>query len=243
MSALDITGQRYGALVAASPTSDSKHGSSIWLFKCDCGNDVGRPLALVRARQKRGNWQACAKPGCGFAQRSSTTFKKGSAARLRHGAHRRGATTVEYTTWTHMIGRCHNPKNKRFEYYGARGIAVCARWRGELGFDLFLADMGPRPPGMRSIERRDNSQGYEPGNCKWSNYQEQNRNKRSNRLVTIGNETLCVTDWAARNGIKPATAFRRIYSGWDIVAAVTLPAVPASISGRRGAASRMAGAA
>jgi len=46
----------------------------------------------------------------------------------------------EYNSWSAMIARCYNPKHKKYQYYGGRGITVCIRWREE--FFNFLDDMG-----------------------------------------------------------------------------------------------------
>lgn len=56
--ALDLTGQRFGRLVAIRPTEkrDSQH-LIIWEFQCDCGNIIERTGRQV----KRGNTQSC---GC-----------------------------------------------------------------------------------------------------------------------------------------------------------------------------------
>jgi hypothetical protein len=78
-----------------------------------------------------------------------------------------------------MISRCHNPNHVSFSYYGGRGIAVCERWRAD--FPAFLADMGERPAGM-TIERMENSLGYEPSNCKWATRREQGQNSRHCKL-------------------------------------------------------------
>ena len=82
----------------------------------------------------------------------------------------------ENRIWAVMIQRCHNPKNTVFAYYGGSGITVCQKWRDS--FEAFLSDVGPRPSDKHSIDRIDNSKGYEPGNCKWSTREEQAANKR-----------------------------------------------------------------
>jgi len=45
---LDITGERYGALVALYDTNTKKNGTSIWMFRCDCGKTKMLPLNHVR---------------------------------------------------------------------------------------------------------------------------------------------------------------------------------------------------
>jgi|688.fasta_scaffold00571_50 hypothetical protein len=91
-----------------------------------------------------------------------------------------GYRTVDhplYATWSNMIGRCSNPDDTNYANYGARGITVCARWRKS--FAAFAADMGQRPTPEHSIDRRDNSKGYSPANCKWATRIEQAQNKRT----------------------------------------------------------------
>jgi hypothetical protein len=73
-----------------------------------------------------------------------------------------------------MIQRCTNPKQKKYKFYGGRGIKVCKRWRD---FRHFLADMGERPSGT-TLDRRENEKGYEPGNCRWATTEEQLANRR-----------------------------------------------------------------
>ncbi len=119
---------------------------------------------------------------------------------------KRGVVTPEYRSWLSMKTRCRNPKAPNFHLYGGRGIAVCKRW---LSFESFLADMGYRPPGT-SLDRVDNALGYFRENCRWSTAKEQASNRRNNRLITIGYETLTLTEWARRAGISDTAMLYRV---------------------------------
>jgi hypothetical protein len=83
-----------------------------------------------------------------------------------------------------MLQRCRDPKARNYKWYGARGITVCERWRGKDGFENFRADMGERPDGL-TLDRIDPFGNYEPGNCRWATWTEQQRNKRPRQPTTL----------------------------------------------------------
>lgn len=94
----------------------------------------------------------------------------------------RAGMSPAYKSWTGMIQRCHNEKNPSYQDYGGRGITVHADWRGPGGFELFFAHVGPRPAPGLSIDRIDNSRGYEPGNLRWATRSVQMRNRRGSGI-------------------------------------------------------------
>jgi hypothetical protein len=121
-----------------------------------------------------------------------------------------------------MIERCHSPACEGYEWYGARGIAVCERWRHD--FAAFIADMGRRPSPALSIDRIDNDGNYGPGNCRWATTQEQGANKRTSRLLTCDGTTLTITEWAGRTGLHHTIIRARIKHGWPLPEALHTPA-------------------
>lgn len=163
---------------------------------------------------------------CSTICKKPTGFKKGGQPRLRHGEKTRlDGSSPEYGTWMRVLGRCNNPTNNRFAFYGGRGIKVCPRWQEhERGFENFLADMGRKPTQKHSIERIDNERGYEPTNCRWATHREQMRNTRRNIRVQIGNELLCLLDAVERFGVcSYAAAIDRVAKGWDPLLAASKP--------------------
>ncbi len=159
-------GKRVGHLTVIALAGINKHRETTWRCRCDCGKET----IVSRGRLRTGHTKSC---GCLKAETDTRrTLKHGNA---QGGT---GASTPTYRSWLSMNQRCTNPKKKTWKHYGGRGITICERWRGENGFQNFLADMGPRPAGM-TLDRWPNNNGnYEPGNCRWATPSQQNRNQR-----------------------------------------------------------------
>lgn len=103
-----------------------------------------------------------------------------------------------------MIQRCRDPGHKSYEEYGGAGVAVSDAW---LDFRRFLADMGERPPGT-TVDRIDNSRGYEPGNCRWATTSQQGRSKQSSVYIDFRGERLHLIEVANRTGRLYRTLWR-----------------------------------
>ena len=215
-NALDLTGVRFGRLVAIELDSVLRRKKSLWKCQCDCGNVRVVEISSLRS----GTTQSC---GCLYRESRSQI-------NLKHGCSRPGQQTPEFKTWQRMKSRCHIPSDGCYYKYGGRGIQVCERWRSS--FEAFLADMGLRPGPEYSIDRKNNAGHYEPSNCHWTTREVQSRNKRNNRWITFNGLTLCLADWSAKTGINVRTLHARLSTGWSAERALTEPtgqSVPRSL--------------
>ena len=113
-----------------------------------------------------------------------------------------------------MRARCGNRKTPGYERYGGRGISVCSQWSD---FDVFLADVGPRPGPDFSIDRIDNDGNYEPSNVRWATRHQQNRNKRSTKRITLNGGTKCLVDWSRELDLPVTTIITRMKKSDDPV--------------------------
>jgi hypothetical protein len=129
--------------------------------------------------------------------------------------------TAEYGIWKGMVFRCHNPSYPDYHLYGGRGIVVCDEWRDNPV--LFVEHVGSRPGPEYTIDRIDNSRGYEPGNVRWATMRQQSNNTRKNVLLTYNGETFTIAEWAARLGINVQTLKWRLANWGSVEKAISAP--------------------
>ena len=92
-----------------------------------------------------------------------------------------------YKIWNNMKQRCFNPNNTYYKDYGARGITVCKDW---ILFKNFYQDVvesynvhvGIFGYKNTTIDREDNEKGYYPENIRWATREENNLNRRCQKL-------------------------------------------------------------
>ena len=101
----------------------------------------------------------------------------------------------EYLNWRSMIKRS---KYKNGAYYD---IEVYEPW---LDFFVFLKDVGSKPTKDHTIDRKDNSKGYIPGNVRWATRSEQQANRRMFKNNKTG-----VKGISMRNGKYRAVYMRK----------------------------------
>lgn len=152
-------GMRIGRLVIVE-TAGRINRELSYMCRCDCGKITTKTGGVLIRETVR---------SCGCLRRQTAAQLK-----LSHGA----CHTREYQAYSKAKSRCVNPDHPRFADYGGRGIQFNFH-----SFEEFIAEIGPRPSNVHSLDRRDNNGHYETGNVRWATRSEQRRNQRDRHAV------------------------------------------------------------
>jgi hypothetical protein len=162
----------------------NRNGFTRYKCLCDCGTEgYVNGIDLLNGRSKK----------CRYCNR-----KKEDAY----------ARTPLYQVWQSMKQRCFNENDHSYKNYGGRGIAICDEWLDFLAFREWSYANGYQK-GL-SIDRINNDEGYNPGNCRWTTQKVQCNNKRTVHWITYNGETKTLSEWAASLGLKPHSLLGRL---------------------------------
>jgi hypothetical protein len=197
--ATNLTGKVVGRLVVLGPIDKSPCGRVRWLCRCECGN-----LSKVFGSSLRENKTL----SCGCL-----SVDKNRAMQTTHGL----TYHPLFKRWRNIIDRTTNPNNRSYKDYGGRGITMCDEWRHNFkAFHDYVIQLTHYGEEGYTLDRIDNSLGYAPGNVKYSDITEQNRNKRTVHTISYKGQTKTVGEWAQETGIKYCTLLWRLNNNWPI---------------------------
>ena len=205
----DLTGMKFGRLQVISKVSAKGERHTKYLCRCECGSEK----TIDGGHLTYGDIKSC---GCYRVEVPQIRFRKHSKKDQRL-----------YNVWCDMKARCNNPNIKEYQFYGGRGIRVCDEWVKDFSaFASWSKKSGYKPDAPRgecTIDRIDTNGNYSPDNCRWITQQEQGRNTRACRYISYGGETLTLSEWSRRLGMRDGAVSRRLRRGWTEIDAVTIP--------------------
>lgn len=165
------------------------------LVRCTCGT---APITNVETRKLLAGKII----SCGCRQKEL----------LRSRATKHGMYKHKYfDTWVGIIYRCYDPDSSGYHNYGGRGITVCSSWRDSPIEFLKWVDAQNPEEGL-TVERKNNSKGYSPSNCKFATKKEQSRNRRPNRIISTPKGEMCIAQAAEEFGFTKSCFYFRVWN-------------------------------
>lgn len=156
---IDLTDRRFGRFTVLTFVGKDRHKQNIWLCLCDCGSHFTRTgsniLAVTRGTAVGTGCLKCANAATG---RARTTHGE---ARVR----KTGKNTPLYRRWSSMKRRCTQRSYHGYQYYGGKGIKICAAWLDFAAFRSWALANGFKD--HLTLDRLDSSKDYQPDNCQW----------------------------------------------------------------------------
>lgn len=197
-------GEMFGRMTILRCAGRDSNGIKMAACLCICGNEKTVRMADLRSGKI---------VGCGCVARE---------ALIKRNTKHEKCGSITFICWIKMRERCLDKNCKEYPAYGGRGIGIHLPWIDS--FETFLRDVGERPSLLHSLDRFPDQNGnYEPGNIRWATNKEQARNRRTNRLLKLGDMVLCVSEWAERMEVSPQTLFNRLNLGWSDEKTLTTP--------------------
>jgi hypothetical protein len=197
-AAIDITGKRFGKLVALS-RAEGQSRQPYWNCECDCG-----AVRKVRGAHLRGG--KIASCGCGRG----------------HPTHGESSTRL-WAVWKAMKQRCRNPNVSSYHRYGGRGISYDPAWETYPAFAEWALSHGYA--NNLELDRIDNDGNYTASNCQFIPHRENSRKTSAVRAIEFEGRTVPVFELAERFNLEPGTLWTRLRRGWPIERALIPPII------------------
>lgn len=206
---IDMTGQIIGYTKINSLAYREYGKSSFWNCTClynNCGNN------FIRSREKLLKHREDANCGCYSKIKSIAGIRK----RLRDVGIRNLPHGKRLDEIFHgMQQRCENPNSKSYKDYGGRGIKICKEWKSDKKKFYEWAIQNGYTDEL-TIDRIDTNGDYEPSNCRWATYIEQNNNTRAIKKYDYKGGKYSVGEISRMVGIRDTVIYSRLKKGFTI---------------------------
>lgn len=194
----DLTGMEFGRLKVVSFEGRDKSGRALWRCKCKCGNET----VVLGQALKCGDTKSC---GCLLEEvRRNTAHDKFYV----HG----DAKTGLYAIWANAKKNCTNPKARDYERYKDMWPD---EWETFEPFKKWALENG-YVEGESCLDRKDRSKKFGPSNSVFVDRKTISRRSKNARMITYGDRTKSLSEWAEITGMKATAIKNRLNTGWPV---------------------------
>lgn len=115
-------------------------------------------------------------------------------------------------TFHNIKGRCYNPNNKDYKWYGGKGIGICKEWLDDPSLFEEWAESNGYSDEL-TIDRIDPEADYSPENCRWISLEDNARRAGDVNWMTVGGMTMTGREWSLyfNLGLNTINRYRREY--------------------------------
>lgn len=190
----DITGQRFGRLIALNFSHKDNRRKTYWDFQCDCGNIK----TLRKDSVKCGDIQSC---GCLKKEQDEINLNRDGTKPTKYDSYGLSHHTL-YHKWLNIKRRCYDVHSNRYDRYGGRGIRICDEWLYSFKTFYDWSIVNGWEEGLE-IDRIDVDGNYEPNNCRYVTRKENCNNRSTTRKIEINGITHSITEWCEIFNMNP----------------------------------------
>jgi len=201
----DLTGKTIYDLTFIKCVGVDKWKRALWKVVCSCPDKT--TLVVIAKNVKTGDRKNC---GGNF-----------------HNSMKGLTTHPLYDRWKLLMRRCYETTFSGYKKYGAKGITVCPEWKTFEGFLTWKEIPYLLKNLILQIDRRNNSKGYSPDNCRLVTSVINNNNRGNNHKYHWKEHMLTLRQIAEMENLPPE-AFERfrirvVLYKWNIENALKTP--------------------
>lgn len=145
----------------------------------------------------------------------TTSCENCGNCKKRHKGHKTVNDDI-YRLYSTIIQRCKRPAYKN------KNIKMCDEWFNDFEKFRTWAKEHDFKKGL-TIDRIDNSKGYEPNNCRFTDWVGQANNRTTNLIIEYSGEKDTVANICKKYGKDRYLVYRRLRAGWTIEKAIEEP--------------------